>query len=99
MHVQISEKVIRFHWQAFIAYKNGENLKMLIDIFCQKLIVYNVILAFLDHLKSKTFFVGQPRDQHRALPLSKMSGSAPEWHQKFQAGLFTVLITGLFTLF
>ena len=30
------EKLIRFHWQAFIVYKNGENLKMLIEIFCQK---------------------------------------------------------------
>ena len=30
-----------------------KNLKMLIEIFCQKLIVYNVNLAFLDHLKSK----------------------------------------------
>ena len=27
------EKLIRFHWQAFIVYKNGENLKMLIEIF------------------------------------------------------------------
>ena len=53
------EKLIRFHWQAFIVYKNGENLKMLIEIFCQKLIVSNVILAFLDYLKSKIFFVGQ----------------------------------------
>ena len=44
-------------------YNNGENLKMLIEIFCQKLIVSNAILvsnAFLDHLKSKIFFVGQP---------------------------------------
>ena len=40
------EKLIRFHWQAFIANKNGENLKMLLEIFCQKLIVSNVILAF-----------------------------------------------------
>ena len=54
------EKLIRFHWQAFIAYKNRENLKMLIEIFCQKLIVSNVILAFLGHLKPKSFFVGQP---------------------------------------
>ena len=47
------------HWQAFIVYKNGENLKMLTEIFCQKLIVSNVILAFLDHLKRTIFFVGQ----------------------------------------
>ena len=61
MHLQILEKLIRFHWQAFIVYKNGENLKMLIETFCQKLIVYNFILAFLDHLKPKIFFVGQQR--------------------------------------
>ena len=54
------EKLIRFHWQACIVYKNGENLKMLIEIFCQKLIVFNVILDFLDHLKPKIFFVIQP---------------------------------------
>ena len=54
------EKLIRFHWQAITVHKNGENLKMLIEIFCPKLIVSNVILAFLDHLKPKIFFVGQP---------------------------------------
>ena len=54
------EKLIRFHWQAFIVYKNGENLKILIEIFCQKLLVFSVILAFLNHLKPKSFFVGQP---------------------------------------
>ena len=54
------EKLVRFDWQAFIVYKNGENLKMLIEIFCQKLIVSNVIVAILDHLIGKIFFVGQP---------------------------------------
>ena len=54
------EKLIRFHWQAFIVHKNGENLKMLIETFWQKVIFSKVILAFLDHLKPKTFFVGQP---------------------------------------
>ena len=49
------EKLMRFHRQTFIVYKNGENLKMLMEIFCQKPIVSNVILAFLDHLK--LFFV------------------------------------------
>ena len=67
------EKLIRFHWQAFIAYKTGENLKTLIEIFCQKLIVSNVILAFLDHLKPKIF---KPKT-HRGPPLFKISGSAP----------------------
>ena len=38
---------------------NGENLKMLTEIFCQKLIVSNIILAFLDQLKPKIFFVDQ----------------------------------------
>ena len=33
---------------------------MLMEIFCQKLIVSNVILAFLDHLKPQIFFAGQP---------------------------------------
>ena len=33
---------------------------MLTEIFRQKLIVSDVILAFLDHLKPKIFFVGQP---------------------------------------
>ena len=54
------EKLIRFHWQAFIVYKNEENLAILIEIFYIKLIVSNVILAFLDHLKPKIFLVSQP---------------------------------------
>ena len=54
------EKLIRFYRQAFIVYKNGENLKMLIEMFCQKLVVSNVILAFLNKLKPQIFFVGQP---------------------------------------
>ena len=29
---------IRLHWQAFIIYKNGENLKILAEIFRAKLI-------------------------------------------------------------
>ena len=33
---------------------------MLIEIFRQKLIVSDVILAFLDHLKPKIFPVGRP---------------------------------------
>ena len=71
------EKLIRFHWQAFIVYKNGENLKMLIEIFCQKLIVSNVILAFLDHLKPKISSSANHGGWHRAPPFFKISGSAP----------------------
>ena len=52
--------MIRFHQQAVIVYKNGENLKILVEIFHQKLIVSKVVLAFLDHLKPQIFFVGQP---------------------------------------
>ena len=33
---------------------------MLLEIFCQKLIVSNVILALLDHLIPKIFFFDQP---------------------------------------
>ena len=29
---------IRFHWQAFIVYKNGENSKIMTEIFPEKLI-------------------------------------------------------------
>ena len=35
-------------------------MKILIEIFCQKPIVSNVISTFLDHLKPKIFFAGQP---------------------------------------
>ena len=50
----------RFQLQAFMVYKNGENLKILIEMFRQKRLVSDVILTFLDHLKPKIFFVGQP---------------------------------------
>ena len=53
------EKLIKFHWQAFTVYKKEENLKMLIEIFCNWYFS-RVILAFLDHLKPKIFFVDQP---------------------------------------
>ena len=37
-----------------------EKLEKLKEIFRQKLIVYNTILAFLGHLKPTIFFIGQP---------------------------------------
>ena len=40
------EKLIKFHRQTFIIYENGENLKILKEIFRQKLIASNVILTF-----------------------------------------------------
>ena len=54
------EKLMRSHWQTFIVYKNVENLKILIKVFCKNRILSNVILAFLEHVKPKVFFVGQP---------------------------------------
>ena len=72
------EKLIRFHRQAFIVYKNGENLKILIKIFRQKLIVCNVSLAFLDHLKPKILFVGQPWWPTYSAPLFKIYESASD---------------------
>ena len=33
--------------------------KVLIEIFCQKLTISNVVLAFLDYLKPKIVFVDQ----------------------------------------
>ena len=53
------EKLIRFHGEAFIVFKNGEISKMRIEIFCQKFTVSSVILAFLDRLNPKIFLVVQ----------------------------------------
>ena len=50
-------------------------MKILIEIFWQKLIVSNVISAFLDHLKHKFFFAGQPWWLTWSAPLFKKSGS------------------------
>ena len=53
-------------------------MKVLIEIFCQKLTISNVILAFLDYLKPKIVLSTNHGGQHRALPLLfKISGSAP----------------------
>ena len=40
--------LIRFHHKAFIIRKNGQSLKILTEVFRQK-VVSNVILAVLDH--------------------------------------------------
>ena len=37
-----------------------ENLKILLEIFCQKVIVSKAILTFLEHLKLKLFYACQP---------------------------------------
>ena len=50
-----------------------ENLKMLIEIFCQKLMASNVILAVLDHLKPKISCVSQPWwPAYSALPFQNL---------------------------
>ena len=72
------EKLIRFHWQAFILCKNGENFKMPIEIFCQKLIISNVNLAFLDHLKPNFFSSANHGGRHRAPSLFKIPGTSPK---------------------
>ena len=45
---------------ACIICKNAKNSKILAEILRQKLLGFKVILAFLDHLKPKILFVGQP---------------------------------------
>ena len=54
-----SETFVGLDRQAFITCKNRENVKIRMQIFRQKLVDSNVILAFLDHLKPKTFFVSR----------------------------------------
>ena len=56
--------------------RNGENLKILIEIFWRKVIVSNVISAFLNHLKPKFFLLANHDGQHREPPFFKISGSA-----------------------
>ena len=68
---------ISFHWQAFIVHKNGEKLKVLIDIFLEKLTVSNAILAFLDHLKPKIFNHG---GRYRARPSPFQNLWIRPWH-------------------
>ena len=65
-----------------IVPKNGENLKILIEIFRLKYKVSNVILAFLDHLKPKTFFVGQPWWPTSSAPSFQNFWIRP-WHHLF----------------
>ena len=74
-----SKNAIRFHHQAFIICKNRHiqiSLKILIEVIRQK-IVSNVILAFLDYLKPRIFFAGQPWLPTETSFFFKISGSAP----------------------
>ena len=53
-------------------------MKILIEIFCQKLIVSNVFSAFLDYLKPIFFFFCRPTMVAGIEPpLFKISASAP----------------------
>ena len=70
-------KIDKISLAGFLVYKNDENLKMLIETFCQKLTVSKVILAFLDYLKPNIFLVGQP---WWPTSLFKISGSAPVYN-------------------
>ena len=70
--------LIIFPHQAFIICQNGQSLKMLIEVIRQK-IVSKVILAFLDDLKPRIFFVGQPWWPTESGPFFKVSGSMLEW--------------------
>ena len=79
------EILIRFHRQAFIKYKNGENLKILREVFRQKLTVSNVILVFLNHLKPKIFCVVQSWWQ--TPPFFKIFGSAPILMNRYIPGI------------
>ena len=56
--------------------RNGENLKILIEIFWRKVIVSNVISAFLNHMKPKFFLPANHGGQHREPPFFKICGSA-----------------------
>ena len=44
--------------------------------FAKKLIIFNVILTFSDHQKSKIFFVGDHGGRHNT-PFNRISGSGP----------------------
>ena len=55
---------------------------MSIEIFCPKLVVSNIIFAFLDHLKPKIFFFGHG-GWHRVPPHFEISGSTSDNHPLF----------------
>ena len=70
------EKLIRLHWQAFTVYINGENLKMLIQIFC-KLLVSNFFWPFYTIWNLNFSSSANHGGRHRAPTHFKISGSAP----------------------
>ena len=52
-------------------------MKILIEMFCQKLIVSNVTSAFSDHLKPTIFFISQSWWPKLSTLYFKISGSSP----------------------
>ena len=68
-----------------LLYKNGDNLKILIEIFRQKRIVFKVILIFLEHLKAKIFFVRQPWWR---------TYSAPSFRKNLDPSLIWLFVSG-----
>ena len=78
--------------------KNGENLKILTEILCQKLVVSNVISFFFF---LSVFSPANHVDRHRALPLFKISGSALEiycWHHWYILLILLIYIVEAFLL-
>ena len=66
---------------------------MLIEISCQKLIVSNVISAFLYDLKPKIVFGGHPWWPTQSAPFSKILGSAPGEVAFYQLNIYNVNFT------
>ena len=58
-------KIDKISSSAFIICENEQNLKTLIEIFCQNCIDLNVIFAFLDHLKLKIYSLASHGDHQR----------------------------------
>ena len=63
------EKLIRFHRQAFIMYENGENLKILKEMFCQKLWSLTLFWLFQTISSLKFYWSGNHVGRHRGLPV------------------------------
>ena len=71
------EKLIRFYWQAFIVYKNGENFKTLIENFAKNLWFLTLFWPFQTIWNPKFSSLANHGDWHRALLLFEISGCAP----------------------
>ena len=72
-----SEKLIRFHHQAFIICQNGQNLKVLIEIF---------------HLKPRIFFAGNHGGRYRVHPLFQNLWIRPCLLNYIQSSIFILTV-------